>query len=59
MEESRRKFAEAVKWIEEQDTAKARTLREKAKMLVGKLVALETPHPSIWLEVLRIANGFK
>lgn len=48
---------EANDWINAQDTKCARTLREKAKYLVGKLTAYETPHPAVWNEVLKIAEG--
>ncbi len=48
---------EAAAWIEAQDTGYARTLREKAKYLVGKLTAHEIPHPAMWNEVLMIADG--
>lgn len=47
----------AIKWIEAQDTACTRTLREKAKYLQGRLTAYEIPHPAIWHEVGMIAAG--
>lgn len=49
----------AKKWIEQQDTKYARTMREKAKYLVGKLTPYEIPHPAIWNEVGMIADGLR
>ncbi len=46
---------DAENWIRTQDTGYARTMREKAKYLAGKLTAHETPHPAVWHRVLRIA----
>ena len=48
---------DAIDWIENQNTGYARTIREKAKYLAGKLNAYQAPHPAIWDQVLRIANG--
>jgi len=48
---------EAIEWLGKQDTKHARTLREKAKYLVGKYTAYETPHPAAWNEVLKFAEG--
>ena len=46
---------DTIKWIDDQDTRYSRTLQEKAKYLVGKLIPSEMPHPAIWNEVLKIA----
>jgi hypothetical protein len=48
---------DAHKWIEQQDTGYARTVQEKAKFLIGKLIPAELPHPAIWHHVGMIARG--
>ena len=48
---------DAIDWIENQNTGYARTLREKAKYLVAKLNAYQTPALATWDQVLRIARG--
>jgi hypothetical protein len=49
--------AEAKIFIDSQDTKFSRTQREKAKYLVGKLLAGETPHIRVWTEVTGLAVG--
>ena len=49
----------AKEWIESQDTKFARTLREKAKYLVASTLPCDTPHPLVWWDVLKIANGIE
>ena len=46
-------------WIEQQDTKFCRSMREKAKYLVGKLTVYEITHPAIWNEVGMIAAGLR
>jgi hypothetical protein len=46
---------QAIDWINNQNTYYARTLQEKAKYLVGKIIPAEMPHPAIWNYVLKIA----
>lgn len=48
---------QAIKFIEQQDTGHCRTLREAAKYLTAKLTPYQTPHPAVWWEVLKIAQG--
>jgi len=48
---------DAIAWIDTQDTGFCRTNQERAKYLVGKLIAAEIPHPAIWWWVLKISKG--
>lgn len=49
---------DAARWIVAQETGHARTLQEKAKYLAACAYRIETPHPDLWWQVLRIAHGF-
>lgn len=49
--------SKAKQFIDSQDTKFARTYREKAKYLVGKLIYNELPHPIVWWEILKISKG--
>ncbi len=48
-------------WINDQKIGDKKTMQEKAKYLVGKVMTakIPTPRPSVWWEVLKLAAGVR